>query len=428
MNNLSVDKAKAVALFDDFMSSPDINEMAIIGPPGTGKTWFIAYLVNYLKKQQTIQNHLLNEKNEVSIFLTAPTNESARTLSEEAKHEATTLHTFLGLSLKDDYRTGKQRIKKTRDYFIRANSLIVVDEAGWLSETMVGWLRRTVRDCKILYVGDPKQLVDVHSSSSFVFDTVPYQAHLKINFRNNNPIGEFAKHYRSSVDTEKFPVLEKILEPNDHIKRIDGEEFQKLIEQEFLGDNFQKKNHSKIVAWRNNTVKAYNDHIRSLFTDFIEFQPNEIVTAAKPVMHNGMFIYPTDFQFRIKDVIDSVNIQGVQCYIAVSEDGAKLTIPYDQSEVTNLIKQVAEQCNSVGSFYEYFRTKELFDDIRPVYAGTTHKAQGKTYSSTFIDLDDIGDCFEPHVVQRLLTVATSRPKNMLYLFGDLPKRYGGNLS
>lgn len=422
MSDISADKQQALDKFFEFMADPKKKEMGIIGEPGCGKTWFINYLLKQLRKKETIKNHLIGGNEFSQIALAAPTNEAAATLSDATSLPASTLHSLFGLRLRNDFKTGKTITEKTRDFKMQHNVLLIVDEAGWLDKTMTDYIRSSCVNSKVLYVGDPKQLVTVGETESYVFDTLDTVAHLSQNFRNDNFIGKFAKKYRDSVGKAKLP---RLLPDNDLVQFVDESEMKELIQHHFLGDNFRKKNHAKIIAWRNSTVKEYNDYVRSCFTDYQEFEPGEIVTCAKPVLQNGMVQYHTDSTFIIDKLVDSFTIQGIECYEAITTDGVRIVIPYDYSEVSALLKRLYEEGKSNGNYFDFFATKDAFNDIRPIYAGTVHKSQGKTHDVTFIDLNDMGCCQSLIDFQRLMTVATSRPRHRLYLFGDLPIHYGG---
>jgi ATP-dependent exoDNAse (exonuclease V) alpha subunit len=58
-------------------------------------------------------------------------------------------------------------------------------------------------------------------------------------------------------------------------------------------------------------------------------------------------------------------------------------------------------------------------DLRGAYACTINKAQGSTFDSVFLDLDDVSRCNSGDQIARMLYVAVSRARNHVYLCGDL---------
>src|SRR5690606_28010825 len=98
-----------------------------------------------------------------------------------------------------------------------------------------------------------------------------------------------------------------------------------------------------------------------------------------------------------------------------------LRVPLDFKLFSSVLKSLYK----VKDFHSYFNLKDMYADMRPSHASTIHKAQGSTYNNVFMDLYDIGANNKPMEVARLLYVGTSRPKNKLYLYGQLPDKYSG---
>lgn len=59
--------------------------------------------------------------------------------------------------------------------------------------------------------------------------------------------------------------------------------------------------------------------------------------------------------------------------------------------------------------------KERFVDIRPIFSSTVHKAQGSTYTNTFVDIPDITQSGVTEMTARMLYVACTRPSKTLIL-------------
>ena len=58
-------------------------------------------------------------------------------------------------------------------------------------------------------------------------------------------------------------------------------------------------------------------------------------------------------------------------------------------------------------------------DLRLAYASTVNKAQGSTYDNVYIDLNDIGKCYDKDQVRRMLYVALSRARHKAVFTGDI---------
>ena len=421
MVTFNADQEKAREMFDTFMSDPSIEEMGLVGPPGRGKSWLVNQLIIAERKKKNIMNHLLDENDRINIALTATSNESACLIGETCDMPATTIHSLLGLRVMNDYATGETYLQKTRDYRYQSGMLVIIDEAGWVNKEMLGLIRNTLSNCKILYVYDHKQLTSVNKkngsiSTCAVHSEVPYTAYLGINERNLNPIGILGDRFRDSVDQDYFPKIEEF---PGFVERIDDNQFDELINEHFV----EKKSDARILCWTNNLVKEYNEIVRERIYPYEEFCEYETVVTNKPILStNKEVLYPTDSRITVKKVVKQDHLFGVFGYFIETTEGTELFVPYDMDEVNGLIKEASKR----KDWFTYFRYMENFNDLRPMYASTVHKIQGKTNSVTFVDLGDIGRNPNREEVKRLLGVAFSRPRDKLYLYGELPAKYRGD--
>lgn len=421
MVTFNADQEKARDMFDEFMHSDTINEMGLVGPPGRGKSWLVNQLLIEQRTKKDIMNHLLDENQQVNVALTATSNESANLIGETCNMPATTIHSLLGLRVMNNYSTGDTFLQKTKDYRYQSGMLVIIDEAGWVDLEMLSMIRNTLHDCKILYVYDHKQLTSVNKKNGSVsvcavHKEVPYTAYLSLNERNANPIGIIGDRFRDSVDEDYFP---KLGEFPGYVECINDEQFDALIDEHFV----EKKTDARILCWTNNMVKEYNEIVRERIYDYEEFCEGETVVTNKPILSSSKeVLYPTDAKIVVKKVIAQGNLYGVDGYYIQDKNGVELFVPYDMDEVNALIKQAKK----AEDWFTYFRYMENFNDLRPMYASTVHKIQGKTNSVTFVDLGDIGRNQNREEVKRLLGVAFSRPRDKLYLYGELPAKYRGD--
>ncbi|GAG41266.1 unnamed protein product, partial [marine sediment metagenome] len=93
--------------------------------------------------------------------------------------------------------------------------------------------------------------------------------------------------------------------------------------------------------------------------------------------------------------------------------------PDDPKKVKAYLKSLANK----KEWVEYYAIKETWLDLRPAYASTVHKAQGREYDTVFIDLSDIGRCNTASDVARMLCVSISRAKKQVVFYGALPTKY-----
>ena len=70
---------------------------------------------------------------------------------------------------------------------------------------------------------------------------------------------------------------------------------------------------------------------------------------------------------------------------------------------------------SKKSWQAYYAIKNSLADLRPPFAGTTHKAQGGTFPAVFIDKLNINKCRDKTTKARLFYVALTRASENVYI-------------
>lgn len=411
---LTVDQQQAKDQFKTFLMD-DTSEMVLAGHSGSGKS----YLVDELIQETEAINKtfsLLNIDKDINIHCTATTNQAAKVLSLKTGRSAGTIHSLIGLTVKDDYKTGQTSLKKNRDYDILKDSLIILDEASMISTYLLKIVRESLMNCKILYVGDPYQLPPVFETSCPVFDSVQNQAVLTTIKRQDSGSGiiDLGEEYRQCLLTKQFPDIYK---PRNNIKHMTGPEFKDAINQEF-----SKPHNSKILAWENTKVNQYNKHVRTLtvppeFHD--KYMVGERVITNKPILSSTSGVsYPTDTVCEITH-LNEATYQDFEGYEIELDHSVLVFLPKKQYEVNTVMKTHARNKN----WKEYFELKNHVADLRPIHACTVHKSQGSTFDNVYIDLTSIGRNNKWNEVARLLYVAITRASNTVYLYGSLPARY-----
>lgn len=157
----------AADMFLDFIMDPGTNEMVITGPPGRGKTFLVSHLLDIIPEQTKLVE-MLGGKGIESIYVTATTNKAADVLSKQVSRETSTIHSFLGLRVKNDFSTGRTKLVKTNNYEVKWNTLIIVDESSMADTALVEAIRSATMKCKVLYIGDRNQLAPVLDRKSVV--------------------------------------------------------------------------------------------------------------------------------------------------------------------------------------------------------------------------------------------------------------------
>lgn len=403
--------------FEVFLMDDDAGEFIISGKAGTGKTFLIKYLAD-LADSTALVMKMISGKRQFSMHMTATTHKAAYVLEQKlgAEFPTSTIHSLLGLIVSNDFSTGRVNLRRGKDAGIVRNAVIFIDEASMVNKQLLDAIRDYTMNCKLVFIGDAYQLNPVKENISPVFGDLSKVHQLKEIHRQaqGNPIIELGDKFRGTIDGEGWP---EIVADGRNIIKLSGEAFRGLISEKFRLD--YNPDQSKIIAWSNKQVLAYNTHVRGLFTHEEAFQENEYVITNKPLIDGrGMSIAATDSRHKIICIEPAMH-DDIEGYMVTLENDFEGFLPKDPTITMALMKHYAKNKN--WESYFYFKDKIL--DLRSTYSLTTHKSQGSTYEEVFIDLSDIGRNTNWKETARLLYVAVTRASHRVYLYGELPKRY-----
>lgn len=444
---LSIDQQEATDKFSRFMQDDTLKSMSISGIPGCGKTFLTQELIKQTYDKHKLLQMITGIDGELNIYTTATTNKAAEVLSNTIKSECTTIHSLLKIRPIPDGKGG-MKLSKARDYSPTRNSLVIIDEASGIGKILFSMIMESLVDCKVLFVGDKYQTAEVGQTSCHVFDEGVCDVTAELITPHRYGVGSiynFGQQIRKTIDklskmkmgsgpkdlntfglakwkeAEIFKCFEPIQITDEQMCYISGAMFKELIDRHYsAGDNV------KIVSWSNNAVQGYNSHVRKLFIDEECLTVGETVVTNKPIMSGKTTLARTEQILRVTAVSEEIEYRGIM--------GRNITLdfkitefqPNSQSDAKRVLDKVKTTAiKREGSWIDFYNLKEYLGDLRPTHASTAHKAQGSTYEYVFINLKDIGKCNCPQTVARMLNVAVTRAKTKVYLYGDLPTKYGG---
>lgn len=409
-DSLSSCQIAATKAFMEFMES-DEKYFLLYSGPGCGKTYLSEHLVRMVGDRYPKRR----------VICTATTNKAAAVLSESLGRATMTIHKLLSLIVRNDFKTGKQFLSQNNKAEIIHNSLILMDEGSMADSPLAAMLDKGTRNCKFLIIGDADQLspVDEPVSPLFYRGYTGYELLTVMRQAKDSGIIPLSAQLRKTVRTGTFYPLEF---NGKDIIHADGPTFQRLMDEEFR-ENHTTIDHAKVICWRNATVNAYNSHIRSLYTDSVPFEVGEFVVTNNPIQGDGETLFSTDQMVEITSAKkgESYDVAG---YWYGVDNQIEVFVADNPIAVKNLLASLSVAAKSgMGKWTDFFKCKESFADLRAVHACTSHKSQGSTYGTVFIDLNDIGACFEWQTVARMLYVAVTRAKHKVVFYGKLPPQY-----
>lgn len=465
----TLDQRNAYNNLIDFINKP-YNEKdykrALVGAAGTGKT----YLVKAI-----IKNCGLSYS---TIGLAAPTHKACRVLAESIQLpnvKVNTLQSDLGLRLNFDVEKfdidnppfdPKGKIK------ISNYQLYIIDESSMINRGLLMFVEKICKSnkCKIIYIGDSSQLAPVNEKYSAAFKNVTVnKLQQVVRQGDDNPISYLLDLLRYDVEHKTFNFLNYIAKVPSKFNEDNTKgylvcnpiEFERRIAINFNDEELTcNVDYAKVIAYTNNTVSAWNKFIRNAIikdADKSIITKNDLIISYVTIVNqfNDCIIKNSE-EYILKDVVNYThpryNLKGFMVRFTAIHGGANTTPLFvidhkDNFTIQMYVKLSREMIQAAKTapariraqrWKEYFAFKEscllLTNIINPTtekiefsrdldygFSLTTHKSQGSTFDTSFVDVNDIvydkyGQPYtDAEEMNRRLYVACSRCKNKLYL-------------
>jgi len=458
-----------------FINAPyDENDYkrALVGPAGTGKT----YLIKSVLKNCSMSYGIIG--------LSAPTHKACRVLRESIGNIACkviTLQSALGFRPNYDFDNfdinniefsalGKIKIAKYK--------LFIIDEASMIpdkSKSNKGGLRTFLErvckknECKIIYIGDDHQLPPVNEKHSTAFLNVKlYRLTEIVRQDEDNPISPLLAILRDDIDHKSFKFLEYISKHKEQFdidntkgyKVCNQAEFNQLVYNNFNDERITKDiDFARVISYKNINVSYWNNVVRNAIIKDANkgiLTKNDLVLSYITIVDNFMDpIILNSEEYIIRDIVNYTHpTYGLKGYMVTfaAIHGGKQTNPlfvvdhadaYSINAYVKLSDQLVSEAKTAPQrirsqkWKQYFAFKEgclLLCNIAKAngsilynrnldygFAITAHKAQGSTYDTVLVDVNDI--VFDKHgtvytdaeEINRRLYTAISRCKSKAFL-------------
>lgn len=445
-------QAEAFEAIKLFIEEPVGGMFLLDGYAGTGKTYLVNYIIQYL---------LSISKHRYTIAVTAPTHKAVKVLRKQIKNKVDyyTTYSILGMTeFIDSY--GKQKfIQKLENVKIHNYQFVIVDETSMVNDELFDILKNEINSgTKILFVGDSMQIPPVNCNDSVLFkkdirkeyNIRYYKMNSIIRQEIGNPIIDLSFEIRSNI-YRPIIFIDKIDRVNKKgsVKFIQTENLDEFLYSTIIPlyntENFDNDpDYVKILAWRNKTVNKFNDIIRkSIYSDYDKHLPklmiNEKLITDEPVIsEDNQIIIPTNEEITVIDysIKEEIFVEGfpmIKYYDTIvrmykeNNDYIDLVIKIlnedsdeDYNEIMNVIKKYALSFKQ-GSFearsawIDYYQLKKRYCPVKYNYCVTCHKSQGSTYEHAVVINYDIDVNMNTHEKNRVLYTACTRPKYSLYI-------------
>jgi hypothetical protein len=397
----------------------------LTGSAGTGKTTVVTEILEQMQSKAPTTN----------FELSATTHRAAAVLKDVVGRPVSTVHSLFKLRPGVD-RYGKQLLTKSGICEIPYGSVIIIDESSMLGNQFLTAIAGLVknRHLKVLFVGDPYQLPPV-SDQCHLFDGslntyTLTQVHRQA---GGNPILDKANEYREFIEGKRQiePTLEtSINAKGEGIHLLPHEDFVTAFVRKYVNYAAGSQVDIPLCTFTNESAINYNSMIRKA-AYFLEatikpFYENELLIANSVVMHGETAVLTNNEVVRVISYNETEYCEIPGYNVIVNGDFSPRTksnrkmvfVPKTKSgadKILNEYKKIAVKNKSKVDWARFYEVKNALADLRPPFAGTTHKAQGGTFPAVFIDKNNIRKCRDPLTRARLLYVALTRATTNVYI-------------
>ena len=423
---LNDSQVKAVKFLGDWWLSR-VPFAILHGAAGTGKTTIIKHIVSILYKA-------------VPLY-TAPTNEACRQL-ELALPEGSliqTTYSALGYSM-DTSTENKKFSKMAESDIIKQVNLIIVDECSMIPDKLLNDLIDIGKGGKkILFIGHRSQLPPVEIGLTSLKD-----ANSPV-FGQEWPTVNLTKSERASGELLTYiNHLETLIEARHKIYKKEKWKKSKDELYEYIhtkdGRTRFKEDNAKVICFTNKEVDAWNKLIRESLhrkKDLDRFLKNDRILVTEPVtilgeidgfsrkaiekaLPGAIGKVETNTRMQIKSVETSKLI--VHCWKIETYCGKFLYVPVNPIEFRELRTSLINEALAMATFKakrnafnRFHGIMSLYANIKHSYAFTAHRSQGMTIPEVWVNWEDIKKCNNVSLRHKLLYVAASRAKDIMWI-------------
>lgn len=419
----------------------------LAGYAGTGKSTIIKKILDTYR---------------YGVVVSAPTHKAKKVVMNTTGKDGRTLHSLLGLRPDvdlDNFNPNDPKFNPIAIPRIGDYNFVIIDEASMINLELYDMILDKVQGIrtKVLFMGDPAQIPPVGEKESAVFSRTTNLFHqlTKIERQNDtNPLAFIYDALRNNLNTIDggFERRTNINELGEGvIFTVKKKEFRTAILDKYSSSEFKKDtDFAKVIAWKNDTVKASNMVIRrELFgddTDIVEV--GDMLMGYRSITNDNMTmnIIENSADYMVVDKHKKEeNEYGILGYrVKLRENLSKgqfmfqdvFIVDCNDYDNLHLYAQMHDFFRDMGKsnkknwkkYYAFRRDNmimvniekhknglyrssgdKIVKDLDYGYAITGHKSQGSTYSHVFVMENDINSNWLVKERNQIKYVALTRP-------------------
>lgn len=441
------EQKEAIDLMDEFLSNPIKDErdsFTLIGKGGTGKTTIIKKVI----ERHSTRNYCI---------AAAPSHAAKNVLTRslgDSVDEVTTLASLLGMKL--NLNTGRFEIDDwARREFgipIETAEILIIDECSMIGEELYKLIRdHKSKNCKIIYLGDHRQLPPIRSDDNSMFRDknsptfdVPNRSYLKERMRQGeeSPIVPITDVYADNIENidnklqiKDNPLLKDLRVTNYDREKDEGVIFTKDYDRAIynLSLDLQTEeakediNYVRALVYTNAARHYINEKIRNYI--WKEKSIEQFVVGEKVIAFDnyatpeGRVVMQNSDVFSVKKVEKAVHRRGYNMLRLHLKglSGEVIKVPVIHNSSIRDFNQDVQDFMNNRQYKKGYELKQSVADVQYGYAITAYKAQGSTYRNAYVFEDNIMrvKATTAKTKNQSMYVATSRPQKKLVIISDL---------
>lgn len=370
---------------------------------------------------------------------------------------------LLGMRLRDK-DDGTQDCTPQRPSRLHRYDVAVVDECSMIGMDLFQAIAANKQRTRLLFVGDASQLPPIGAeetiSPTFRYVSLDVSLNEIIRQQADNPVIALAHRIRLAIEAGAkiaTPDMRAVLPPLDQHPAaavVDGDAATIV---QWMAAEVAAGRKARVVAYHDKTVQRYNAEIHQRLYGTTEFP---FAVGQRVIVDQQCDAVPVSDNTGSEKLITSEEAtvsalawerhprfpEMPACRVQLSRDGAGEVLVYvaqDPAALQRMIaacfakhremKAAANQARQAGLRAEagalHDRAKAFSDSgwglargfapLRHAYAMTSHKSQGSTFETVFVDFADFWRVTSPFTFNRSLYVAVTRPSRYLAIVSSM---------
>lgn len=435
----------------------------IVGYAGTGKTYMIGKVLDYLAMRSEEQFIFSRDK----IFVGAPTHQAKQVLQSKISSKniiVSTIHSGMNMKLHVDDRGKQKFVPAVRNLFgdknansdVEGSDIVICEECSMISKDVGKILMGMweVNRFTLVVIGDDAQIPPVDDDTSYLFSRefestykpTTIELNQIIRQAEGSPIIKLATDIRNNLSAsvgDMMKIIASHIEPDGGlITAIGPESMSSKVVPLFTGAQFDENIYfARCLAYNVARAEKYSNFIRKkrigdydnwvegdiIIYNAMHFAKVDVNGVEVPIQVNNncqaeileledqeVQLFDTTFTMhraKIIDIVDKRIIHGVT--IPYMKDKADIDIVCDRRR--QIISRTANSSERKQEWKHYYSVVESISNVSPLYGLTCHKSQGNTFTYAIVDVLNIMGNFKVEERNRILYTAVTRASHALLL-------------